>query len=107
MVFSRSELPQSAYSDLLGFRSRMQLIRRIESGLMKRIPQLGRSFGLVCNRLRITDASSGEYLFETLGYEPFMTFLYRPSMSSALNGGLSIVISYKTQPKDHISDLES
>ena len=36
-----------------------------------------------------------------------MTFLYNPSIFSALNGGFSVTISYKTQPSDHISDLLS
>lgn len=31
----------------------------------------------------------------------------KPYMSSALNGTSKVVISYMTQPKDQISDLES
>ena len=41
------------------------------------------------------------------GYCPLMTFLYSPSIFSALNGGFKVAISYKTHPNDHISDLES
>ena len=36
-----------------------------------------------------------------------MTLLYNPSIFSALKGGLNAIISYKTQPKDQISDFES
>lgn len=34
-----------------------------------------------------------------LGYYPFSTFLYNPSISLALKGGYRVAISYKTQPK--------
>jgi len=34
---------------------------------------------------------------------PLITFLYNPSISSALKGGFNVVNSYNTQPKDQIS----
>jgi hypothetical protein len=37
---------------------------------------------------------------------PALIFLNKPCMSLAVNGGFCDAISYKTQPKDHISLFE-
>ena len=50
---------------------------------------------------------SAEYLFESGGYEPLITFLNKFFISLPLNGGLYAAISYITQPSDHTSLLKS
>ena len=52
-------------------------------------------------------ASSLEYFELIGGYTPRVTALKSPYISSALKGGYNVVISYITQPKDQMSDLES
>jgi hypothetical protein len=65
--------------------------------------QDGRLLGFTVNSRFSNNHSSGENWDGTFGYAPFKTFLYSPCISSALNGGLSAIASYKTHPSDQIS----
>ena len=68
--------------------------------------QVGRSFGSARNIQAITSFISFEKRPGNGGYYAEITFLYRPFISEALKGGLIVAISYKTQPRDHMSLLK-
>lgn len=50
---------------------------------------------------------SCEKLFGIGSYFPEITFVYKPFIVVARNGGYCVIISYRTQPKLQISDLWS
>lgn len=56
------------------------------------IPHEGLLYGSVCNKILKRSLKSEEYFDGNLGYYPFKTFLYRPYISYAWNGGLSAII---------------
>jgi len=68
--------------------------------------QLGRCEGFDLSIYPIISLNSEENLVDSGGYWAAVTFLYRPFISFALKGGVSVAISYSTQPNDQMSDLK-
>ncbi len=67
------------------------------------LQQSGLKCGVTCKRYLIMVTKSFEYRLGIFEYCPFITFLNNPCISSDLNGGFSVHISYNTHPNDHIS----
>jgi hypothetical protein len=72
-------------------------------GISSILSQLGLSYGDTYIIDLTKFERSVEKTFGILGYIPLNTFLYSPYISSALKGGFKVILSYKTQPRDHIS----
>ena len=67
----------------------------------------GLCFGFNWSKFFITFESYFEYVGFIGSYFPAVTASNSPSISSALNGGCRVAISYRTQPKDQMSDFVS
>jgi hypothetical protein len=63
--------------------------------------------GLICSILLISPCKPSEYRLGRHGYTPLTTFLYSSSILEAVKGGLKAAASYRTQPTDQMSHLES
>lgn len=66
----------------------------------------GRHWGSGCNKSEIKRFKLEENRLGKGSKEPFKIFEYKSATDDPLNGGLPAQSSYKTQPKDHISELD-
>lgn len=87
--------------------SKINLFLLIISGICNISCVVGLFAGATCISFLITLFKSKLYFVDIFSYLPKRTFLYKLSILCPKKGGLSIVISYKIHPNDHISDLSS
>lgn len=69
--------------------------------------QFGLFFGSVWMSDFMMAYNSWEYFLGIGGIAPLVTFLNKPYISSAQNGGFKLTISNRTHPKDQMSDFKS